>query len=131
MKHNTVFVILYIFFIIPFFAFSNNESLLEITETEISQYLRLGKAYANEKLNGKNFKVRATIVMIDDNEHKVFVGDMYPVFFNQKDFDILYRREGQDIVFTGTIFLQNELMEGQITFKNCKLLEIIENDSFL
>ena len=125
-----IFVILF-FFVISFLSAETKASLPEITIDDIYSYFRQGKTYAIEKLNGKDFKIQATIIMIDNSENKVFVGDMYPAFFNQEDFNKLYMREYNDIIFIGTIFTQNEIMEGPIGFKNCKLLEIIENENII
>ena len=125
-----IFVIL-LFFVISFLSAETKTSLPLITIDDIYSYFRQGKTYAIDKLKGKEFKIQATIIMIDDSDNKVFVGDMYPALFNQEDFNKLYKREYNDIIFIGTIFTQNKIMEGPIGFKNCKLLEIIENENII
>lgn len=92
------------------------------TMEDIYSYFRKGESHAHSELRGKQVKVRASVVMTDGK--KAFIGDMYPVILPQEDYDQLYGRDFAEITFVGTIFVNNQIMEGSIGFRDCQVLNI-------
>lgn len=98
------------------------EEMPIMTMDDIYTYFRKGESYAKSELRGKRVKIKASVVMTDGK--KAFIGDMYPVILPQKDYNQLYGRDFPEITFIGTIFINDQIMEGAIGFRDCQVLNI-------